>query len=70
MLELVDDDFAEASLIDDEVDCMKQEILLAPLLDEEDGDPDAVLVTTGNSSSASANSTERSASTSCGRRST
>jgi Apc13p protein len=59
VLELVDDAWAADSLSDDEIETSRQELTLAPLLEEDEMDADTVVVTTGNSASAANSAAER-----------
>lgn len=59
VLELVDDAWAADSLSDDEIETGRQELALAPLLEEDEMDTDTVVVTTGNSASAANSAAER-----------
>ena len=59
VLELVDDAWAADSLSDDEIETGRQELSLAPLLEEDEMDADTVVVTTGNLASAANSAAER-----------
>ena len=56
VLELVDDEWAADTLSDDEVDVARQELMVAPLLEDGDLEADAIVVSpAGNSGSAASN---------------
>ena len=58
VLELVDDEWAQDKLSDDEVEVGRHEAAVAPLLEEGELDADAIVVSpTGNSASAANNGT-------------
>lgn len=59
VLDIIDDEWAADKLSDDEIDAGRYEATIAPLLEEGELDNDAVVVTTGNSASASLNAERR-----------
>uniref|UniRef100_A0A7R9ZNL8 Anaphase-promoting complex subunit 13 n=1 Tax=Craspedostauros australis TaxID=1486917 RepID=A0A7R9ZNL8_9STRA len=59
-LDIVDEEWAKDALSDDEVDIMRHEATIAPLMEEGELDADAIVVSpTGNSSSAANTAAER-----------